>query len=77
MQIPSRSLVALALLAGAVAPLSAADDASERIDALFAPSAGGKLPGAAVLVLRDGVVVHSKAYGLANVEQELPRRSAA
>jgi CubicO group peptidase (beta-lactamase class C family) len=66
-----RSLFALACLAGAVAPVLAANEppgASERIDSLLAASAGRKLPGAAVLVLRDGAVVHSKAYGLANVE---------
>jgi CubicO group peptidase (beta-lactamase class C family) len=68
----SRSVLALACLAGGAGPVSAADAPAERIDALFASTAGGKLPGAAVLVLRDGAVVHSKAYGLANVAQRLP-----
>jgi CubicO group peptidase (beta-lactamase class C family) len=70
----SRSLVAVACLTGAASLGSGAEatfEPSARIDALFAGKAGGKWPGAAVVVLRDGVVVHSKAYGLANVEQGL------
>jgi CubicO group peptidase (beta-lactamase class C family) len=65
----------LACLAALAGPLATADQTSERIDALFAPSAGGKLPGAAVVVLRDGAVV-SKAYGLATVEQGLANTPA-
>ncbi len=70
----SRSLLAVACLTGAAGLGSGAEatfEASARIDALFAAKAGTKWPGAAVVVLRDGVVVHSKAYGLANVEQGL------
>jgi CubicO group peptidase (beta-lactamase class C family) len=70
----SRSLVAVACLTGAASLGSGAEatfEPSARIDALFAGKAGGKWPGAAVVVLRDGMVVHSKAYGLANVEQGL------
>jgi D-alanyl-D-alanine carboxypeptidase len=66
-----RSLLALACLAGAASPLFGAAaplGASGRIDAIFAATAGGKLPGAAVVVVLDGAVVHSKAYGLASVE---------
>lgn len=68
----SRSLLALACLAGAARPVCGADapsEASSRIDALFAATAGGKWPGAAVVVLREGAIVHAGAYGLANVEQ--------
>jgi CubicO group peptidase (beta-lactamase class C family) len=71
MRVLPRSLLVLACLAGAAGPAPAKDappGASERIDALFSATAGRKLPGAAVLVLRDGAVVHSGAYGLANVE---------
>ena len=74
MQTLSRSLVAVACLTGAAGLGSGAEatfEPSARIDALFASTAGGKWPGAAVVVVRDGVVVHSKAYGLANVEQGL------
>lgn len=47
-------------------------DLSENIDAIFAPLAGKDLPGAAVVVLRDGEVIHSKGYGLANIELGAP-----
>jgi len=70
----SRSLLVLACLAGAARPVCGADalsEASRRIDAFFAATAEGKWPGAAVLVLRGGAVAHSRAYGLANVEQGL------
>jgi CubicO group peptidase (beta-lactamase class C family) len=70
-----RALLTLACLAGATLPLFGADappGPSARIDAIFASTAGGRLPGAAVLVVRDGAVIHSKAYGLANVELGLP-----
>lgn len=45
---------------------------SEKIDAIMAPVAGQDLPGAAVVVLQDGEVVHNRAYGLANVELGVP-----
>ena len=38
------------------------------IDAIFQPAAGKPMPGAAVVVLRDGNVAFSKAYGLASLE---------
>jgi CubicO group peptidase (beta-lactamase class C family) len=41
---------------------------SDKIDALFSSIAGKDLPGAAVVVLANGEVIHSRAYGLANVE---------
>ncbi len=65
----NRCVLPLACLAALAGPLSAADEASERIDAVFAKTAKGHWPGAAVVVLSDGAVAHSKAYGLANVEQ--------
>jgi CubicO group peptidase (beta-lactamase class C family) len=71
----NRCVLPLACLAALAGPLSAAEETSARIDALLAPSAGGKLPGAAVLVLRDGAVVHSKAYGLANIEESVANTS--
>jgi CubicO group peptidase (beta-lactamase class C family) len=69
----TRLLLGFLFLAAAAA--SGADvpsDASERIDALLAATSGQKLPGAVVVVLKDGAVVHSKAYGLANLETGLP-----
>ncbi len=45
---------------------------AEKIDGLFASIAGKDLPGAAVVVLENGAVVHSKAYGLASIELGVP-----
>ncbi len=44
---------------------------TEKIDRLFAGYAGWQ-PGAAVLVIRNGAPVFKKAYGLANLEANLP-----
>ena len=46
-------------------------EAAERVDTLMRDYAGA-VPGASVLVLRDGMPVVSKAYGLANVEERVP-----
>lgn len=56
--------VALATLAGC-APHP--QDAGARIDALMRPYTG-RVPGAAVLVLRDGVALFRRGYGLADLE---------
>ena len=45
---------------------------SEKVDALFAAVAQGPGPGAAVLVVRDGKIIHEKGYGMANLEQGTP-----
>jgi CubicO group peptidase (beta-lactamase class C family) len=49
-----------------------AGEASARIDALFAPLTEGVQPGAAVLVVKDGEIVHSKGYGYADLEARRP-----
>jgi CubicO group peptidase (beta-lactamase class C family) len=49
-----------------------AEDASLRIDALLAPLNEGVQPGAAVLVVKDGAIVHSKGYGYAELEARRP-----
>jgi CubicO group peptidase (beta-lactamase class C family) len=70
-----RALLALACVAACAGPLLASDaplGLSERIDAILAAAANARLPGAAVLVLRDGAVVHEKAYGLASLELGIP-----
>jgi len=72
-----RALLALGLYS-AVASATATPQApppaalQERIDGLFASLAGKDLPGAAVVVLKDGAVVHSRAYGLASIELGVP-----
>jgi len=74
--VPTRPLVTpkLILAIALAGPAGAAElsGLAPGIDALFAPTAGQKLPGAAVVVLRGGEVVHSKAYGLADIERGIP-----
>jgi CubicO group peptidase (beta-lactamase class C family) len=55
------------LLAGCPQPQP---DSAARIDALMRDYAGA-VPGAAVLVLRDGVPVFRRAYGLADLERHV------
>src|SRR5512138_328203 len=43
-----------------------------KVDALFAAVARSAGPGAAVLVVRDGKIIHEKGYGMANLEHEVP-----
>ncbi len=43
-------------------------DKSSQVDALFALWSQGNSPGVAVLVAKDGKVLHRKGYGLANLE---------
>jgi CubicO group peptidase (beta-lactamase class C family) len=49
-----------------------AEEISVQIDALFKNYNGPDIPGAVVMVVREGKVVYSKGYGLANVEQKIP-----
>jgi CubicO group peptidase (beta-lactamase class C family) len=43
-----------------------------RVDALFADFNHADTPGASVMVIRDGAVVFSKGYGLADLEKKTP-----
>ena len=43
------------------------DDKSSRVDALLARWSRDDMPGAAVIVIQDGKVVHQNSYGLADV----------
>ncbi|HXY39468.1 MAG TPA: serine hydrolase domain-containing protein [Vicinamibacteria bacterium] len=63
--------LAAALVLGPPALAAAEEPAGTlagAIDAIFQPTAGKAMPGASVVVLRDGKVVHAKAYGLASLE---------
>jgi len=44
---------------------------SERIDALFESFEGADTPGAAIAVIEDGELVHSRGYGIAQLEYEI------
>jgi CubicO group peptidase (beta-lactamase class C family) len=60
---------ALCCLAMLWAPLAAADEAqSARADKVFAAWDKPESPGLSIAVMRDGKVVHSRGYGLANLE---------
>jgi CubicO group peptidase (beta-lactamase class C family) len=46
--------------------------ASKQVDLLFAPLATGVQPGAAVMVIRGGRIVHQAGYGYADLERRVP-----
>lgn len=46
--------------------------ASRKVDALFEALTEGIQPGAAVMVIRDGEIVHQAGYGYANLEKQTP-----
>lgn len=66
-----RQLLLSALLATALGCASTAP-ADPRVDALFEPLVADDSPGYAVLVVRDGEVVHQAGYGLADLERGIP-----
>ena len=43
---------------------------SAAVDALFAASESGAAPGAAIIVIDDGVVLKKSAYGMAEIERD-------
>ncbi len=47
-------------------------DLGAGIDALFAPATAGDSPGAAVMVIRDGEILHAAGYGYADLEHRVP-----
>jgi len=51
-----------------------ADARSAAVDALFAPWHTPDSPGAVVLVMVDGKVLHARGYGMANLEHGVPNR---
>ena len=66
------SVLVSLLLAGCNPSPQAALSPSAQVDALFAPLAAGVQPGAAVMVIENGEVVHRAGYGYANLEQRTP-----
>ncbi|MGH8131454.1 MAG: serine hydrolase domain-containing protein [Steroidobacteraceae bacterium] len=59
------------LLAGCGPGEQAAVGPSRQVDALFASFTEGVQPGAAVMVIRDGAIVHQAGYGYANLERRM------
>ena len=69
------SLVLLALLLSGAPSASAQvveGPRSSDVDALLQPWDDGDSPGAAVLVMREGKILHSRGYGSANLEEGAP-----
>jgi CubicO group peptidase (beta-lactamase class C family) len=52
------------------------DDPGRKVDALMSPYQGN-VPGAAVLVVKDGRAVVERAYGMADLEQKVPVSAAS
>lgn len=71
------AIIALALFTAlpASAQVKDAKDAAEkssRVDEIISEMVRAGAPGAAVMVIHDGKVIHKKGYGLANVETRTP-----
>lgn len=49
-----------------------AEDPSGKTDQLMIPYTGNDTPGAAVLVMKDGKILHQKGYGMANLAYGVP-----
>lgn len=68
-----RFALPLALVGSACASGGAlTGDRARAIDALFADYSGTAVPGASVIVIRDGRVIFRRAYGMADLERHVP-----
>jgi CubicO group peptidase (beta-lactamase class C family) len=67
-----KMMVALASLAAA----GCVPESGQSVDQLFADYDSEGMPGASVMVIKDGEPVLTKSYGLASVEQGVPVRPA-
>ncbi len=63
---------ALVLLLSGAAVTAASDDRAKRVDALFADWDTTETPGAVVAVIKDGKMAYQNAYGMADLEREVP-----
>ena len=68
---PLLPLLALTVLAGTAVPALAGNNPADAVDALMRDY-DGRMPGASVLVLRDGRPLLRKGYGLADLEAGTP-----
>jgi CubicO group peptidase (beta-lactamase class C family) len=64
--------LALSLVPNAPTPDPRPQRPASKIDALFRDYDGADVPGACVMVIRDGQVLFNKAYGMANLEEKRP-----
>lgn len=65
-------LIFIAYLISAFALSEPNPDASAKIDALFQRWTKDNMPGAAVGVIHNGKILHSKGYGLSNIQTKTP-----
>jgi CubicO group peptidase (beta-lactamase class C family) len=66
--------MALLLLLPILVPMTnnnSLQNKSSQVDALFQEYDGSNVPGASVLVVKDGKILFKKAYGLANLEEKI------
>lgn len=68
------SILCIALIGcgGGLDPEQTGAGPSAQIDALFESVVAENSPGAAVMVIRDGEILHAQGYGLANIEEGTP-----
>lgn len=55
-----------------VLPAAAADEKTDRVDALFAKWDSTVSPGAALAIIQDGEIIYERGYGMANLEHNVP-----
>ena len=60
-----------------LAPAAAQAASLPQVDQLFAGIAKRKGPGIAVLIRRDGKVIHSRGYGLSSIAEGTPVTAAS
>lgn len=58
----------------AAAKVTEKDEAAKQVDALFAPWSATDSPGCAVAVVRDGRIIYSRGYGMANLDLDIAIR---
>src|SRR5579862_7370549 len=66
--------VLLVVLCAAVS--GRAENKAARVDELFRDYTGSAVPGASVIVIQDGKVLHKKAYGMADLEAHVAATTA-
>ncbi len=68
------ALASSALSVSGISQSQPAADASldKKVDALFSDYDRPGVPGASVIIIKDGKILYQKAYGLANVEAQIP-----
>jgi CubicO group peptidase (beta-lactamase class C family) len=61
-------LAPIVLVCAAMTASAAPVEKPAQVDALFASCANGEAPGASVIVIQNGEVLHERSYGLASIE---------